>query len=212
VTLVVAVDLDGTILDARERQVALTAAILDELGMPPIDQDAFWERKRGGARTAEALVELGVPGNRASQVQSVWIERVERREWLELDAPLDGARDALAAMREDGAAPFVLTARRDAAAVAWQVERLGLGLDLEIVDPANAAAAKAEVLERRGAAGMIGDAESDAAAASAAGIPFVGVSSGQRSAEFLRAAGVDLVLPDLGVAWAALRQRLAAAP
>ncbi|MGZ4202488.1 MAG: HAD hydrolase-like protein, partial [Thermoleophilaceae bacterium] len=104
---------------------------------------------------------------------------------------------------------FVLTARRDAEAVAWEAERLGLGLGLEVVDPADAAAGKAAVLRRRGAAAFIGDAETDAAAADAAGIPFVGVSSGQRSADFLRAAGVEAVVDDVGAAWAALRERLA---
>lgn len=207
--LVVALDLDGTLVDARERQVGLTVAILEELGLAAIDEDAFWERKRDGARTAEALVWLGVPADGAAEVQRLWIERVERREWLERDGVLDGAVDALASMRADGAEPFILTARRDAQAVAWQVERLGLGLDLEVVDPADAAAAKAAVLGRRGAAGFIGDAESDAAAAHAAGIPFVGVSSGQRSADFLRAAGVELVADDVSAAWAALRERLA---
>ncbi len=208
-SLVVALDLDGTLVDARERQVGLTVAIIGELGLAPIDEGAFWERKRAGARTAEALMSLGVPTDGAAEVQRLWIERVERREWLERDALLDGAVDAVAAMCTDGAEPFVLTARRDAEAVAWQIERLGLGLDLEVVDPADAAAAKAAVLERRGTAGFIGDAESDAAAADAAGIPFVGVSSGQRSAGFLRAAGVEAVVDDLGAAWAALRERLA---
>lgn len=207
--LVVALDLDGTLVDARERQVGLTVAILEDLGLAAIDEDALWERKRDGARTAEALVWLGVPADGAAEVQRLWIERVERREWLERDGVLDGAVDALASMRADGAEPFILTARRDAQAVAWQVERLGLGLDLEVVDPADAAAAKAAVLGRRGAAGFIGDAESDAAAAHAAGIPFVGVSSGQRSADFLRAAGVELVADDVSAAWAALRERLA---
>lgn len=205
----VALDLDGTLVDARERQVRLAAAILEQRGLAAVDPDELWALKREGAGTAAALRQLGLPEAAAAEFQHEWTGRVEERRWLELNAPLPGAAEAVAAMRSDGAKLFVLTARRDRANATWEVSRLGLGLDdLEVVDPSNAAAAKADVLGRRGAAGMIGDAESDAAAAAAASIPFVAVSSGQRSESFLRGAGVELVVADLGAAWAELRALL----
>jgi phosphoglycolate phosphatase-like HAD superfamily hydrolase len=156
-------------------------------------------------------MELGYSEEVAAEAQRLWVERIELREWLSLDAVLPGVAEAVEAMRSDGVSLFVLTARRDPSAAAWQVEQLELGLDdVDVVDPYHAAERKAEVLRTRGAAGMIGDTDSDAAAAAGASIPFVAVSTGQRSEAFLRGAGVNPVVADLGTAWAELRRLLGA--
>lgn len=199
----IALDLDGTLLDCRPRQVAVAAA----LHGPGLDEAAFWAAKREGATTRAALEAIGVGGERGARLARRWAAEVEDDRWLALDAPLPGVAAALTALRAAGRDAVVLTARRRADAVRRQVAATGLGAlvgAVEVVDPVNAAADKATMLTRLGAAGFVGDTESDAAAAGRAGVPFAAVGGGQRSAAWLRAHGIAPVHADLASALAAL--------
>jgi phosphoglycolate phosphatase-like HAD superfamily hydrolase len=177
----VGLDLDGTLLDARRRQVEVARSLV-----PDLDGEDFWARKREGATTRELL---------GDEAAAAWVAAVEEPQWLALDVLLPGVADAL----RDVEAGFVLTARRDARAVREQVAR-HIGLPVEVVDPFDAAAQKAAVLQQRAASVYIGDTESDAKAAQLAGVPFVAVSTGQRSERFLRAAGVEVICASLAEA------------
>jgi phosphoglycolate phosphatase len=199
----VAVDLDGTVLDCRVRQVALAAELVREDGQPPLDEAAFWARKREGASTREALEALGVDEAASVRLAASWRAHVEDDGWLALDEVLPGAREALAALRGRGLRLMLVTARQRPEAVAAQLARLELTRllgDVRCVDPAAAAERKAEVLRDEAAAAFVGDAESDAAAAERAGVPFVAVASGQRTPAFLRAHGCRTVVAGLAEA------------
>jgi phosphoglycolate phosphatase-like HAD superfamily hydrolase len=193
VTTTVAIDLDGTVLDCRERQVALAAALV-----PSLDCDRFWADKREGATTCAAFERQGVPA--AAEVAARWAAAVEDDEWLARDAPLPGAVEALRLLRARPARLVVITARRRFDAVSRQLTQLGLrsAVDaFEVVDPRAPKAGKTPLLRSHAATVMIGDTESDAAAAAAAGIRFLAVSSGQRSARYLAACGAAEVHDDL---------------
>jgi phosphoglycolate phosphatase-like HAD superfamily hydrolase len=87
-----------------------------------------------------------------------------------------------------------------------QLLRLGLQELFEavlVVDPSNAASAKADELCALTIKLFFGDTESDFRASAIAGVPFVGVASGQRSAAFLEAAGAGTVHVNLATAWQA---------
>lgn len=184
---VLAFDLDGTLLDCRARQVAVARHVSDGL-----DEDRFWHDKRAGATTAEALAAQGA--ERADH-GAAWIEQIEDDGWLALDRPLPGATEALEEARRLGLRPVVVTARRDAGAVRRQVAALKLAdpADVLVVDPTDAASAKAAILRDLDAVGFVGDNESDGRAATLAGVAFACVDTGQRSEAFLRAHGFDAV-------------------
>ena len=85
----------------------------------------------------------------------------------------------------------MLTARRDAAAVREQVARSGLpAARVLVVEPRRAAPEKAAVLRELAAVGLVGDTESDAAAAREAGVAFAAVGGGQRDPRFLEERGI----------------------
>jgi phosphoglycolate phosphatase-like HAD superfamily hydrolase len=177
----------------RERQVAVAAAVLAERRFRNFDPDRFWRQKRDGKNTFDAMLATGVEEHDARPASAQWVERVEDEEWLELDAPFPWTVSTLEASRAAGYPPVLLTARRDEQGARAQIERLGLDRlvdDVLVVTPVGAAVEKAAVLQRLDAAGYIGDTETDAAAASAAGVAFVAVWSGQRAPSFLARRGV----------------------
>jgi phosphoglycolate phosphatase-like HAD superfamily hydrolase len=189
---VFALDFDGTLVSCRERHVAVAAAVIGELGLPPLDAQGFWASKRRGASTREALRLAGYGDHDAARVAELWGERVELSEWLRLDTPWPGACEAVARVRTARLCPVVLTARRDAAAVRAQVAAaVDVGpAAVFVVSPYSAAEQKARRLREMGATGFVGDTESDAAAARSADVPFAAVSNGQRSESFLHDLGL----------------------
>lgn len=192
---VFAFDLDGTLLDARARQVHALVQAGIALHEPTPDADRFWQLKRGGSTTAQALEQSGIPGARAQRLAAWWQAHVEDLEMLRVDQLLPLATAAIESCRVDGLSPRILTARSNASAVRVQLDECGLGSLVDevcVVSPADAATAKAAQLKQWGAVAMIGDTESDARAAALAAVPFLAVCCGQRSEAFLRARSLEV--------------------
>jgi phosphoglycolate phosphatase-like HAD superfamily hydrolase len=175
--------------------------------------DAFWEAKRTGLATAPALVAAGLAEGTAREGARAWRAAIEDDEWLALDSLLPAAVDALDTLHAARVAIVLLTARTRPGAVDRQLRALGVleRVDaLLVVDPNSVVSAKAAELRRVRACALIGDTESDAAAAAEAGVPFLAVATGQRSPDFLAARGAGPVHADVGAAAAVLVGRLQA--
>jgi phosphoglycolate phosphatase-like HAD superfamily hydrolase len=197
---VVAVDLDGTILDAEPRQVALATKVVRDLTGRELDGPAFWRLKRAGATTLQTLAKLGFDEDDARRAAILWTRDIELPPWLALDRPLEGALAALERLRDY--CVVVITARQSEPRAREELERLGIASRVDrlmVVPPARAAEDKASVLADTHALAFIGDTETDALAATLARVPFVAVSTGQRDKEFLAANGC-LVEPSLRAA------------
>jgi phosphoglycolate phosphatase-like HAD superfamily hydrolase len=185
-----ALDLDGTLLDARPRQVAVAVAVVAAANHVVLPRASFWELKREGVTTAAALAALGYPNSH--KLAEEWRAQIENDEWLRLDNPLPGAAVVLRRARAAGLAVHVITARSRPEAVSTLLSRLLL-TDLidhvTVVTPNAAVQAKRAALRRFATVGFIGDSEADGQASTQADIPFVAVSTGQRSGTFLRKHG-----------------------
>jgi phosphoglycolate phosphatase len=189
-----ALDLDGPLLDPEPRQTAVLRWIFEqEQGRNFIDPDEVWELKRTGRSTESALMALGVPDEMAASLAARWADSIEEPRWLSLDQPFPGVIDLLSELAGGGSAPVIITARRHPDRVTEQAKSLGLMrwcAGIRVVSPDAATTAKADELRAIGATGFIGDTESDAAAANAAGVPFAAVATGQRSGAFLEERGM----------------------
>jgi phosphoglycolate phosphatase-like HAD superfamily hydrolase len=197
-----AFDLDGTLIDARRRQVGVAAEALAWATGEALDGARFWRAKRGGATTSGALRALGYPAETADRVARRWAALIEADEWLDRDRPLGGVKRVVEVLCAAGAVITVLTARRRPSGAERSLQVCGLSAavhELIVVDPGVAAAAKAQALRRCRASAFVGDTDSDGAASRAAGVPFAAVSTGQRSAAYLRARGY-FVARSLGAA------------
>ncbi|QNN54847.1 haloacid dehalogenase-like hydrolase [Nocardioides mesophilus] len=124
----------------------------------------------------------------------------------------DGAHEALAAVRGHGGRSVVVTGKFAPNAT---LHLQALGFDVDHLSGELWGAGKGEVLREQGAAVYVGDHVHDVEGARAAGALSVSVLTGPCTAEELRAAGTDVVLPDLAAfpAWLdehVLDRRLAA--
>lgn len=199
---VLAIDLDGTILDCRNRQCCLVRALALAAGMK-VSTAEFWLLKRLGVSTREALVRLGAAEEAAANLARSWIRDIESDYWLQYDVVLSGAAPALHSARSAGWRLEVLTARQRPDAVFRQLVRLEIAgaVDrISVVSPGQASGEKAGALRAMNACIFIGDTESDLHAATLAGIPFLAVSTGQRAPAFLGAAGSNFVFDNLRTA------------
>ena len=113
---------------------------------------------------------------------------------------LPGAREALAAVRRHGGRVVVVTGKFTRNA---RLHLDHLELDVDLLAGEVWGAGKGEVLRREGATVYVGDHVHDVEGARAAGVLSVSVLTGGSTEEELRAAGTDVVLPDLGAfpAW-----------
>jgi len=196
-----AVDLDGTLVSCAPRHSALMRHVCRGDGLAADFIPHYWAAKREGASNLVALRELGHPAPSARA--AAWGRDIEHWPWLGFDRLLPGVAEALAARRHR---VVVLTARREPVFARQQLDRLGLARwvdDVIVVPPTAAAEAKARHLQALKPVAFIGDAETDAAAAQAAGIPFMALDCGMRSAAFWQRQG-RTSFSDLTAALAAL--------
>jgi len=169
----VAFDLDGTILDSRERHKIVMGEILQKQGIA-LDVSELVSYKSSNRSNVDFLVANGVDVEVAQKIQKEWISAIESRDALARDRIYDDAKSILAAY--DGWHRILLTARADKSALEDQLQRLSLRDwfdDVVVVPPGKiASAAKANVLREKRVLVFYGDTVSDRNAAEAADVQF----------------------------------------
>ncbi|MEO7013305.1 MAG: HAD family hydrolase [Dokdonella sp.] len=187
--MIVALDLDGTLLTCAPRHCAVARyglAATASSRQTEFDASCFWELKRNGSTTQEALLHVGK--DRSRMVSDIWREEIEKTHWLSFDSLLPGIEDMLSEIRRSGAELALVSARQDAAAARCQMTRLGLLGSFEtvrFVPQCDVAAGKARVLSELGAVLYIGDTETDYTAAATADVPCRLVDTGMRNKKYL---------------------------
>jgi phosphoglycolate phosphatase len=182
-------DLDLTLIDsrpailatwtevARETGVAIDLAAVDQrMGLKLEDEAAFW-----------------FPADQVRPAAAVY-----RRHYVRLapgmTAALPGAAESLAAVREAGAAPVIITAKHPVSVgPSMQAAGLTVGEIFTLVHGPE----KAVVLARIRAAAYVGDTPADMMAARSAGTYAVGVPTGSFARTELLTAGAHIVLDSL---------------
>jgi phosphoglycolate phosphatase len=190
VPLTVGFDLDMTLIDPRPGMIAVLDRLAAETGLP-LDGEYFAANL--GPPLDSILLGFGV----APELVPGLVDRF-RELYPGIVVPstvaLPGAADALAAVRRAGGRTLVVTgkyrpnAARHLGALGWEVDWLVGELW---------AGGKADALRTHGATIYVGDHIGDMVGAVAAGVYPVGVLTGSCDEEQLRAAGAELILPDL---------------
>lgn len=187
------IDLDGPILDGKERHYACYRQILDENGYSAIPIDEYWrlKRERIDRRTllslsdAQAIYDLFL---------AQWLARIENTSLLSLDRLQLGAQRQLRHWQEQGIQLLLATMRHNAATLHAQLDELSLAslFDKVIVcEHRLGGAGKAQqVLAAAGELPhancmWIGDTEADIEGARCLGVRAVALTCGLRTSEYL---------------------------
>nr|WP_149179274.1 haloacid dehalogenase-like hydrolase [Streptomyces sp. TRM49041] len=187
--ITVGFDLDMTLIDSRpgiratyQELSALTGVWIDadlavtRLG-PPLEHElAYW-----------------FPEDRVEEMAAAYRE-IYPTHAIKPSLALPGAGDAIQAVRSAGGRSLVVTAKNEPHA---RLHVSHLGLEPDAVIGRLWAEAKAEALREHGATVYVGDHLGDIRGARAAGALAVSVATGPYGEDELRAAGADVVLPDL---------------
>jgi phosphoglycolate phosphatase len=182
-------DLDMTLIDSRPGIHACYVALAERTGTY-IDADLAVTRL--GPPLVEEIAHW-FPAERVAEVAELYRSMYPAIAVAATPA-MDGAREAVAAVRAAGGRAIVVTAKYEPSAK-LHVEHLGLAPDAVIGDLW--AEQKAEALREHGASVYVGDHLGDVRGARAAGALSVAVATGPCSAQELSAAGADVVLTDL---------------
>ena len=187
---IVGFDLDMTLIDPRPGMVRVLDELAEETGL---DLDGEYFAANLGPPLDHVLRGFGVAEQRIPALVARFRELYPTIV-VPSTVALPGAAEALAAVRAAGGRTLVVTgkyapnAARHLAALGWEVDWLVGELW---------AGGKADALRTHGATVYVGDHVGDMIGAVAAGAYPVGVLTGPCDEEQLRAAGAELILPDL---------------
>jgi phosphoglycolate phosphatase len=189
VTPAVGFDLDMTLIDSRPGIHAAYRALTAETGVF-VDADLAVTRLGPPLRTE---LREWFPADEVEQAVRTY-RTLYPDHAIEPTGPMPGAVEALAAVRAHGFRVVIVTSKIGRLA-ARHLEHLGMTADVLAGDLF--AEGKATALVGHGVHWYVGDHVGDMVAATTAGVPGIGVTTGPCDAEELRAAGAAYVLPDL---------------
>ncbi|QLE73488.1 HAD family hydrolase [Streptomyces rectiverticillatus] len=196
-------DLDLTLVDSRPGIRAAYASLVAATGTA-IDIDLVVSRI--GPPLEQELAHW-FPEERVAEAAALYVAAYPEH-GITPSPALPGAREAVAAVREQGGRAVVVTAKNARNA---RLHLDHLGIEPDVLVGSLWAEAKAGALREHGADVYVGDHVGDVRGARAAGALSVAVTTGPCGAQELRAAGADVVLPGLADFPGWLRGYLAAA-
>lgn len=199
-------DLDGPLLDGKERHYRCYKAILERHGYKPIAIDEYWEKKRDLLNRRDLLDLSG-----AEKIYDVfledWLSMIETPEMLALDKVQDGALECLRNWKRQGIALTLVTLRKNKLGLDVQLDATGLRPCLDAVfacDHAEGGEGKAAAVRSMCSDGgsirnalWVGDTEADWTAARLLGCAVILVSNGLRSESYLKSLGGASVKPSI---------------
>src|SRR5215212_3806659 len=202
--LVVAFDLDMTLIDTVPGMASTLVALGGELGVDlPVD-----DLTRRIGPPIDVLLDGYVTPETMQGVVDRFRELYVDHAIHAVEA-LPGAAESIAAVRRHGGRVLVVTGKFEPNA-RRHVDHLAL--DIDHIEGTVVGVDKADVLRREGASILVGDHVHDVEGAHAADVLSVSVLTGGSTEEELLEAGTDVVLADLTVFPAWLDAHLAATP
>lgn len=179
----IAFDLDGTLLDSRQRHIVVMQTVLDSMGVN-VCADDLVSFKCSGANNLDWLLSKGIPNCLADEINRNWISLIEKKNFLIEDFLYDGVMENLKQLSINNDL-FLVTARSNRDSLMWQLEKLDILHFFNktyVVEPgADVASQKGEILKTIHADMYYGDTEVDETAALFARCEFYKVKGGFRN-------------------------------
>ena len=189
-------DLDGTILDSRERHSLLLRDILDEINIfvDPQKLNDYLKYKSDGYSTKKFLVDIcKLSYENADICSKIWISRIENREYILRDELYPGVKEVLEYMLQKYKL-ILLTARRDKRLLEYQLKKFDIHKtfnEIICVNPLNAKEEKKTAVSNlKNVFVYFGDTEVDYNAAIKNNVLFCAMDYGFRSKLYWNKKGI----------------------
>lgn len=189
-------DLDGPLLDGKEKHYHCYRSILESFGFIPIGIDEYWNMKRALVNRTD-LLDMSGAQMLYDDFLTDWLSMIESPDVLALDKVQDGAIDCLHKWKKQGITLTLVTMRKNKQALEDQLKMTGLRQFLDAVlvcNHADGGTGKADAVQtffhgriNMATALWIGDTESDWEAANALGCDIFLVTNGLRCEKYLEA-------------------------
>lgn len=199
-------DLDGPLLDGKQRHYHCYRCILERFGFRPIGIEEYWEKKRDLVNRRDLLNMSGAE-EIYNEFLAAWLFMIESPDMLALDKVQEGAVDCLRGWKEQRIDLILVTMRKNKSALEEQLKSTGLRQFLDTVlicDHADGGVGKADAVRdffqgkvNKGDALWIGDTEADWEAAKSLGYRVVLLSNGLRNEPFLKSLPGAVVKPSI---------------
>lgn len=200
-------DLDGPLLDGKNRHFQCYSDILIENGFTPLVSEEYWGMKRRRLNRHLQLAASQADGIYEQFLQS-WLQRIEEKNYLALDRLQPGVLEKLQEWKSRDIELILVTLRNNQKNLREQLGSLGL---LQLLDKVVAVgteggeAGKAEAarpyVERSQPTAVlwVGDTETDIYAARRLEVWVCAVACGLRTEEYLASLNPDFLVSDLSV-------------
>jgi phosphoglycolate phosphatase len=191
-------DLDGTLLDCRERLYTLFSELVPGCTLTAHE---YWELKRK-KNTHDVILKnlFGWSDERIQEFEVSWLNKIENKKYLNLDKPVENATNFLKQVSLLYHT-VLLTSRQLPENVFWQLNKLKWSKYFNEVQ-VSAGRKKVNILKRMNLAQyntvyMVGDTGEDIQAAQTVGAIAVAVINGFRDEQVLKTYSPDLLLPSI---------------
>jgi phosphoglycolate phosphatase len=188
------IDLDGTLLNSRERLYFLFKMLVPECD---ISIDVYWDLKRAKFTHKNILEKIyGYSSNQIDNFEKIWMELIEEKKWLNKDVLFRGVREHLITLGKV-ADIYLLTARQRPEMVDYQLNRFGLSGFFVNTFVTGGKFRKDEILNDLPLSDVdwiIGDTGYDIEVGKRLGLRTASVTNGFLSRESLLTYGPDLIL------------------
>lgn len=202
---VIFLDLDGTLLNTFERHYTLYKDILTKLNVKntALSSEDFWNKKKEGIPTAQLLSD-NLTTHQKETFQSLWLEEIEKKEYLELDFLFKDSLHVLPYLKSKS--QLVLTTlRHNKSNLRWQIKKVKI--DTFFKDVLIGSPQKVHIKEHLArkyiskfhlrAEYIIGDTEVEIQTGKALGIETIALATGLRSKTFLESHKPDFLIDNL---------------
>lgn len=184
-------DLDGPLLDGKQRHYQCYKQILKELNCEALNLDEYWQMKRERRNRHEQLAATGAQAHYEEFLRR-WLERIEAKEYLALDILQPDAVTVLTLLQQQKKCLILATLRHNTQHLYEQLDKLNIRNFFQHIvavnsqNSADKAGAVQAILQGQNAATLwIGDTEVDSQSANKLGFPVALVANGLRTREYL---------------------------
>lgn len=195
-------------VDIAPRHYRVYQKCVKALGGTPLNKEEYWKMKRTNVSWDKLLPLSGLSIDEKDAYLKLFIDRIESQEELGADELFKDSLRVLEQLRANDNKLYLLSLRRNADALDWQIEHLGIRHLFERILSGHSDTKEGTLLKKADIVRqtvdnpsevvIIGDTEADIAAAQQLGATSIALMSGIRNEEFLSAMHPNHLVDGIG--------------